>query len=94
MSNVVFIVTGQDYGAMWSLVAANIAEDDVALEPGLGRSIRSLATIAVLMSGGEDILHVRIPHPTVSNSGDCESSHVAELADFSPSDTLDTSRQK
>ena len=62
MSNVVFIVTGQDYGAMWSLVAANIAEDDVALEPGLGRRIRSLAVIAVGMSGMEFVLYVRISH--------------------------------
>ena len=61
-ANVVFVVAGQDYSAMWSLVAANITEDHVELEPGLGHRIRSLAVIAVSMSGVEDILHVRIPH--------------------------------
>ena len=61
-ANVVFVVAGQDYSAMWSQVAANITEESVELEPGLGRRIRSLAVIAVSMSGVEDILHVRIPH--------------------------------
>ena len=48
MSNVVFIVTGQDYGAMWSLVAANIAEDDVALEPGSGLETWQLVSVISL----------------------------------------------
>ena len=61
-ANVVFVVAGQDYSAMWSLVAANITEDHVELEPGLGHRIRSLAVIAVSMSGVEDILRIRIPH--------------------------------
>ena len=47
---------------MWSLVLGNITEDHVDLDPELGNRFRSLAVIAVSMSGVEDILHVRIPH--------------------------------
>ena len=61
-ADVVFVMAGQDYSAMWSLVLGNITEDHVDLEPGLGNRFRSLAVIAVSMSGVEDILHVRIPH--------------------------------
>ena len=61
-ADVVFVMAGQDYSAMWSLVLGNITEDHVDLEPGLGHRFRNLAVIAVSMSGVEDILHVRIPH--------------------------------
>ena len=61
-ADVVFVMAGQDYSAMWSLVLGNITEDHVDLEPGLGHRFRSLAVIAVSMSGVEDIIHVRIPH--------------------------------
>ena len=55
-------MAGQDYSAMWSLVLGNITEDHVDLEPGLGNRYRSIAVIAVSISGVEDILHIRIPH--------------------------------
>ena len=41
-ANVVFVVAGQDHSGMWRLVARNIPEDIIKLNPRMGRRFEAL----------------------------------------------------
>ena len=42
-ANVVFVVAGQDHSGMWRLVARNIPEDIIKLNPRMGRRFEALS---------------------------------------------------